>query len=170
MPDIIGQLPLRGCCKAFGFAANPWIYFAAPLFTQAELEFNRKTRDILVDNGWTVFLPQEDQDSDMTQPETTYAGVIRGLQSSSIVVAVIDGADADSGTAYEIGYAVALQKSVFCLRTDSRNGPRGNRVNLMLETETTACTSIEELLDQLRQLRNGYDAPERPSHLPRTST
>ena len=42
------------------------------------------------------------------------------IRSSDAVVAVLDGVDVDSGTASEIGFAYALGKRVFGLRTDFR--------------------------------------------------
>ena len=35
------------------------IYFAAPLFSQAEREFNAQVAKVLRENGFDVFLPQE---------------------------------------------------------------------------------------------------------------
>jgi nucleoside 2-deoxyribosyltransferase len=54
------------------------------------------------------------------------------LNSSDIVVAVLDGVDVDSGTAWEIGYAYAKGKPVIGLRTDFRTLSDGV-VNLMVE-------------------------------------
>ena len=34
----------------------------------------------------------------------------RAIRDADILVAIIDGADADSGTAWEMGYAAALKK------------------------------------------------------------
>ena len=42
------------------------------------------------------------------------------IRSCEAVVAVLDGVDVDSGTASEIGFAYALGKRVFGLRTDFR--------------------------------------------------
>ena len=42
------------------------------------------------------------------------------IKNADMVVAVIDGADADSGTSWEMGYASALGKKVIALRTDFR--------------------------------------------------
>ena len=49
------------------------------------------------------------------------------------MVAIVEGADVDSGVAMEVGYACALDKPVKLLRTDFRTqGPRIGRFNLML--------------------------------------
>ncbi len=43
------------------------------------------------------------------------------IRSCDIVLGVLDGADVDSGTASEIGFAAALGKKCYGLRTDFRN-------------------------------------------------
>lgn len=57
------------------------------------------------------------------------------IRSSAGVLAVLDGTDVDSGTAAEIGFAVALHRPVVGLRTDIR--PAGDNeaaiVNLQVE-------------------------------------
>lgn len=55
-----------------------------------------------------------------------------------LVVAILDGADADSGTSAEIGYAYAIKKPVVGVRTDFRiSEDRG--LNLML---SHICTEL----------------------------
>lgn len=73
------------------------------------------------------------------------------------VVAVLDGVDVDSGTAAEIGFAYALGKRCYGLRTDFRlagDNP-GSIVNLQVQYFIEASggsveTSIEELLTELQ--------------------
>jgi nucleoside 2-deoxyribosyltransferase len=57
------------------------------------------------------------------------------IRGADMVVAVLDGVDVDSGTASEIGFAHALGKRVYGLRTDSRlTGDNvGATVNLQVE-------------------------------------
>lgn len=69
------------------------------------------------------------------------------------MVAVLDGADVDSGTAWEIGYAYAKGKPVLGLRTDFRTlGIEGN-VNLMIESSVILCKNMQELLNCLSEMR-----------------
>ena len=44
-----------------------------------------------------------------------------GIDSCDAVLGVLDGAQVDDGTAWELGYAVASKKVVYGLRTDFRN-------------------------------------------------
>ncbi|MDD3248656.1 MAG: nucleoside 2-deoxyribosyltransferase, partial [Methanosarcina sp.] len=88
------------------------IYLAGPLFTHAELEYNRKLKDMLLNNGFSVFLPQEDaedaaQERERQSQECIFRKCVEGVDTSDLVVAILDGVDVDSGTAWEIGYAYA---------------------------------------------------------------
>ena len=53
------------------------------------------------------------------------------MDSADIVVAMLDGADSDSGTAFELGYALARGKKIIGVRTDFRQS-QDRGVNLML--------------------------------------
>jgi nucleoside 2-deoxyribosyltransferase len=75
------------------------------------------------------------------------------VDSSDIVVAVLDGVDVDSGTAWEIGYAYAKGKPVVGLRTDFRDLSDGI-VNLMVEMAIVALARDEgELLNIIEKFR-----------------
>src|SRR5660397_277964 len=99
------------------------VYLAAPLFSEAECDFNRKLRDEIISAGFKVFLPQEDSNNikDMKdRQKIIFNKNLKGIENSDILVAVIDGADVDSGTAWEIGFAFAKGKPLLGLRTDFR--------------------------------------------------
>jgi len=56
-----------------------------------------------------------------------------GIRGCDILLAVLDGAEVDSGCAAEIGFAVGIAKPVFGLRTDWRDtGEFGLPINLQL--------------------------------------
>lgn len=126
------------------------IYLAGPLFTHAELEFNRKLRERLVKLGFSVFFPQEDADDAQKEHEHKnqahiFKLCVDGVDSSDLVVAILDGVDVDSGTAWEIGYAYAKGKPIIGLRTDFRNLSNGV-VNLMIEVPLESLARDEEEL------------------------
>ena len=128
------------------------VYLAAPLFSEAELDFNRMLRDEIKMSGFNVFLPQED--SNNVKDRDDRQSIIfnkneAAIDKSDIIVAVIDGADVDSGTAWEIGYAYARGKSILGLRTDFRTLGIEGTVNLMIERSVVLCMSIKELLSHL---------------------
>lgn len=60
---------------------------------------------------------------------------------ADIVVAVLDGSDADSGTAWETGYACAKGIPVIGVRTDFRLQGDDKGLNLML---SRSCTQLIE--------------------------
>ncbi|WP_440954785.1 nucleoside 2-deoxyribosyltransferase [Methanosarcina sp. Mfa9] len=132
------------------------IYLAGPLFTQAELEFNRKLRDMLLKKGFAVFLPQEDAEDAKKEHERQnqkyiFQRCVEGVDDSDFVVAVLDGVDVDSGTAWEIGYAYAKGKVIIGLRTDFRELSNGI-VNLMIEVSAdTLARNEEELLETVEK-------------------
>ncbi len=131
------------------------VYLAAPLFSEAELDFNRMLREEIKSSGFNVFLPQED--SNNVKDRDDRQSIIfnkneAAIDKSDIIVAVIDGADVDSGTAWEIGYAYARGKSILGLRTDFRTLGIEGTVNLMIERSVILCMSIRELLNRLKSL------------------
>ncbi|MGB9928114.1 MAG: nucleoside 2-deoxyribosyltransferase [Methanosarcina sp.] len=126
------------------------IYLASPLFSHAEVEYNRMLRDLFLKKGFSVFLPQEDAEDSTVErekqnQETIFKACVTGINSSDIIVAVLDGVDVDSGTAWEIGYAYAKGKPVIGLRTDFRSLSDGI-VNLMVEMTVDSLARDEEEL------------------------
>ncbi len=126
------------------------VYLAGPLFTHAELEYNQKLKNMLLNNGFSVFLPQEDAEDaaherERQNQECIFMKCVEGVDASDFVVAVLDGVDVDSGTAWEAGYAYAKGKPVIGLRTDFRELSDGI-VNLMVEMAIVALARDEEEL------------------------
>ena len=133
------------------------VYLAAPLFSEAELDFNRMLRDEIKSSGFKVFLPQEDSNNVKDRDDRQmiiFSKNEAAIKSSDIIVAVVDGADVDSGTAWEIGYAYALGKSILGLRTDFRTLGIEGTVNLMIERSAELFASIPELLNRLKLMEN----------------
>lgn len=80
------------------------------------------------------------------------------IRDSRLLVACLDGADVDSGTASEVGYACALGLTCFGLRSDLREtGERGAIVNLQVQSFISmsggrVCDTLEELREVLRSI------------------
>ena len=130
------------------------VYLAAPLFSEAERLFNASVARLLRDNLFDVHLPQEAGDNshlrDKQKQEKLFFSNKTALEESDVVVAIIDGADADSGTAWEMGYAFAQGKPVIALRTDFRRAGDHEHVNLMLEQSAKVVGNTKELLAALQ--------------------
>ena len=106
------------------------IYFAGPLFTAAEILWNKKIADELRKLNYNVFLPQEAQSGYSTQ---IFERDRDNIDSADVVVAIMDGPDPDSGTCWEFGYAYAKGKRLVAVRTDLRTiKDLGEPFNLML--------------------------------------
>lgn len=132
------------------------VYLAAPLFTEAELDFNRKLRDEIKKAGLYVFLPQEDSNNikdEKNRQKIIFDKNLAAIDKADILVAVVDGSDVDSGTSWEIGYAYALGKPVLGLRTDFRTLGIEGTVNLMIERSVALCSGIPELLARLKNIK-----------------
>jgi nucleoside 2-deoxyribosyltransferase len=128
------------------------VYLAAPLFSDAERAFNLVLRDLLTAQGYPVYLPQETGEG-LAGPErdgVIFASHVAALDGASCVVAVCDGSDTDSGTAWELGYAVAKGIPVIALSTDRRGSWAGKRVNLMIRETAEVVGTPEEVLAALR--------------------
>ncbi|MBE6126662.1 MAG: hypothetical protein E7182_01605 [Erysipelotrichaceae bacterium] len=104
------------------------IYFAAPLFSAAELEYNLKIVHILEEYGYKVFLPQRDgylaaeltglNEADLVKK--IFARDWNEVQKADIFFAILDGRVPDDGTCVELGMAYAIGKPCYGFRTDSR--------------------------------------------------
>ena len=141
--------------------ATKTIYLAAPLFSDAEREFNCKLRDQIVKLGFSVFLPQEDSNdtTEMRHEEKQnyiFKQNLEAIDNSNIIVAILDGgSDVDSGTAWELGYAFAKKKTVLALKTDFRTLGSEGIVNLMIEVSADSLvTDVSGLMDALEQYRH----------------
>jgi len=140
------------------------IYLAAPLFSESERSYNSAIAELLRSHYFEVVLPQDTGDNHAVRDRQEHVRIYnhnrRAIRDADIVVAIIDGADADSGTAWEMGYATALKKPVIALRTDFRMTGSHERVNLMLEQAGTVVTSKKALLTALGVVVD--KAPEQP--------
>ena len=93
------------------------LYFAAPLFTSAERDWNAAITAGLRAAGHEVFLPQESEPG--RDAAGIFAGDVAGIDWADALVAAMDGPDPDSGTSWEVGYAFG-KKPIVLVRTDLR--------------------------------------------------
>jgi nucleoside 2-deoxyribosyltransferase len=127
------------------------VYFAGPLFTQAERAWNHRVADSLATAGHDVFLPQTEVKAVSTlEANAIFRVDVEGVRSAEAVVAILDGADADSGTCFECGLAYALGIPIVAVRTDFRGGGDAlpgqtlATVNLMLSQAATAVIHVAD--------------------------
>jgi nucleoside 2-deoxyribosyltransferase len=82
---------------------------------------------------------------------------ISAIRSASLLAAVLEGQELDAGTAAELGYAAALGKPCFGVRSDLRQtGEEGVSVNLQVEALVVESggrivATLAELVETLRE-------------------
>ena len=92
------------------------VYLAGPLFTPYQRGFLDDLARRLRTAGLEVFVPHENLLEGLLSPGLVFDTDVEGLRSAEVVLAVLDGAEVDDGTACEIGIFSEL------LRTGIRNG------------------------------------------------
>jgi nucleoside 2-deoxyribosyltransferase len=115
------------------------IYFAAPLFTQGEWQWNLLLTEKLRGLGFDVVLPQDRAKpmlygTEGFDPKVLFEENKKEIDGAKVVLAILDQPDPDSGTCWECGYAFKAGLPVVGLRTDIRSAgddPEAG-VNLML--------------------------------------
>jgi nucleoside 2-deoxyribosyltransferase len=149
------------------------IYLASPLgFSPENGAYLKKVKRRLVGLGFEVFDPWEQKGFEEVLQDAfardSYlervvafrklasdigAGNERGIAQADIVLAILDGAEVDSGTASEVGFGSALGKRCYGLRTDVRDSGDfvGIQINLQVlhfieRTGGVLFRSIEEIV------------------------
>jgi nucleoside 2-deoxyribosyltransferase len=157
-------------------ASRMLVYLAAPVFTLAERRFNEELAVELerLCPSLQVFLPQRYDKEFQGAPDFSprmFASLMGALDRCDVVLAVLDGPDADSGTSFEMGYARGQGKKVIGIRTDFRGG-EDHGLNLMLSngcseliTEPSTTTTLGRLAARIvRVLGAGEEAAPGPTN------
>ncbi|NLW51380.1 MAG: nucleoside 2-deoxyribosyltransferase [Candidatus Brocadiaceae bacterium] len=132
------------------------IYLSAPLFTQEQRRWNRLVARGLEKRiaGARVVLPQDYRVHSSFNKRTDFPHLFRscveGAREADLMVAVLDGPDVDSGTAFEMGIAYERDIPIVGIRTDYRESQQKG-VNLMI---SGACTVL------LREMAFGEDVEQ----------
>ena len=133
------------------------IYLAGPLFTQAERRWMRSFCSALQERAYKVFLPQDDAGLPLIEDPPNYHGAFEvcrdAIDRCDALVAILDGPDTDSGTAWECGYAYARGKPVVAVHTDFRGG-EDQALNLMLRRSVSSVIEQPATQEELDPLVN----------------
>lgn len=144
------------------------IYFAAPLFNQAELMFNELLTTRLEQLGFTVFLPQREGlelKATPLPPEKWEKAVFEldrdWVFKTDILLFILDGRVPDEGAALELGLAYAQKhllnqkKLLVGFSTERRTFSQDHKLNAMLAGALEhVFTDLGELLEFLKQYRS----------------
>ena len=138
------------------------VYFAGPLFSEAERRFNQRLTGRLEGLGFEVFLPQRDgverekPPYDAMTPEerrqaTFYLDKTKILEAE-VFLFVLDGRVPDEGACVELGLAYCYKelrqagKLLVGLQTDSRAAFPGSKLNPMVRVPLQYVAEDEEAL------------------------
>lgn len=112
---------------------SPLIYVAGPLFNTHERWYIEQIAAALEAEGYRTFVPHRDAPK-MTGEETQeerfgqiFAADLGAMVECDFCTALLTGADADSGTAAEVGWMAAKGKPVYAITDDFRK-----TLNIML--------------------------------------
>jgi len=143
------------------------IYFAAPLFTQAERIWNRMLKKAIEKIAKAqeleirILFPQDiaekilsnDRYSEKHKKDLLHDDLLfTKVGNADIIMAILDGADSDSGTSGELCAAKVLNKRIIGIRTDFRGSGEDKGLNLMLSRGLDALIhfpSFNENIDEL---------------------
>lgn len=146
------------------------LYFAAPLFCDAEKEFNEKLALEIEKLGYKVFLPQRANNSSKDEKTVRASSLERAkaifnldkkeMESSDIFLFVLDGRIPDEGACVALGMnymyknLVNHKKVLIGLHTDKRGGyGDDSKLNPMIEASLDSIFgSVSELLDYLKKI------------------
>lgn len=95
------------------------LYLAGPLFTHPERRWNEELAARLEAAGHEVYVPHL-HPAAVRSARAIFRKDLEGVDWAEGVVAIMDGPDPDSGTAWECGYAHARGKPVVLFRGDFR--------------------------------------------------
>lgn len=112
----------------------PLVYLAGPLFDEGERWHIEQLEQLVAELGFRTFLPHRDN-----PPKTVdtvaeiFANNRDAIDECDLVVANLNGVTTDDGTAWEVGYAYARDRTLIGFHTDWRRRFTDEVVNLMLE-------------------------------------
>src|SRR5277367_6492880 len=99
---------------------KPFLYFAAPLFSDGERAFNLRVADA-VGRWFDVYLPQRDGSllanfvSRGVDISVAYQSIfdrdLQAIRECDVCLIVLDGRTVDEGAAFELGFSYALGKA-----------------------------------------------------------
>lgn len=141
------------------------IYLAGSLFNEADRDYAKKVLRRMESKETRVYWPWRDAGDEelkrrfhghmsKVSDEIVRRNLV-AIRRSDIIVAISEGSDVESGTAMEIGYAHALGKQIYGLRTDFRTQGEGiGPTNIMVTRSMRRLFSdVEEMLDYLIDIK-----------------
>ena len=136
------------------------VYISGPLFTPVERQYLEDIAAICEALGLSNYLPHRDAGFGPARDDRArlfFQQDLRMLRDSRCVVAVVNGSDIDSGTAWEIGFSYSAGKHIAGIREDIRDG----EINPMVACSLTLTHSLKELSEVLKGWKIARDKDRR---------
>ncbi len=133
------------------------VYIAGPLYTDGERWYLERVDDLCRQLGFETYLPHRDAGLGMADEysiERCFRMDVENLDQCDLIVAVLNGWDVDSGTAWEIGYAYSRGKPVLGIHEDTRIYSLNADMNLMIVRSIEIVDSKDNLRDRLLEFRS----------------
>jgi nucleoside 2-deoxyribosyltransferase len=131
-----------------------YVYVAGPLFNAHERWYLERITAALEEAGYRTFLPHRDAGLVTLRSSEERARIFKidldALNAADLIVALLTGADHDSGTSAELGYMYALGKPCFGINDDKR-GALNNIIWGICGNGQRIAGSIDELLSMIQQ-------------------
>jgi nucleoside 2-deoxyribosyltransferase len=131
-----------------------YIYVAGPLFNMHERWYLERITEALEDAGYRTFLPHRDAGlvklGSSEERTRIFKIDIDALNAADLIVALLTGADHDSGTSAELGYMYALGKPCFGISDDKR-GALNNIIWGICGNGQRIVRSIDDLLPLIKE-------------------
>lgn len=132
----------------------PWIYVAGPLFNSHERWYLERIAASLEKHGYETFLPHRDagllaKDQPLDRHRIFHAD-LDALDKCDACVALLTGADHDSGTCGELGYMYAKGKACIGITDDLRT--MNNLIWGLCGEGRFIVTTLDELVPLVHQL------------------
>jgi len=135
----------------------PKVYVAGPLFTEGQRWLLERIDALCRESGFDTYLPHRDaglydRDSDSS---FFFQQDLRQLQEADVVVAVLNGDDVDSGTAWEMGYFYAIKGGpiVGYVNDTRRPHPRAQLNPMVVGSLQALAEDLDSLAKALEHLR-----------------
>ena len=132
------------------------VYVAGPLFNTHERWYLEQIAAVLEEAGFQTYLPHRDAGVlDKSQPgERTrvFQADLDALDACDLCVALLTGADHDSGTSLELGYLFARNKLCFGITDDVRTSSLNNMIWGVCHQGEYIVARIDDLLPLIRSV------------------
>lgn len=121
------------------YIAGPWFTCKSKMLL--DNFFKTVTSITMTKTSFEYYYPNEEHNK---TPKDAYQNNVNHLEKCDVVIALID--EKDVGTAWEIGYALALRKPVYLLGLDETSFKKKTNVMLSFGAKCITCKDLYYLL------------------------